>query len=947
MSARRVAYTVVNATSEDEGHPATELNQQNPQTKGWQSDRFCTFPQEICIEFSQRCDLVQLQVLSHQYKIASKVELFIWDEQDPTDDGNYRRLGHFSLNQNERSDYEARELKSVQLKGRATHMKLRLNQCHINKYNHYSQVGIVALSVFGVSSQARPGSEPKDTVDPLELLSGQTDPRIAHPQYAAPSAGGAPGSIDDLAFDLNVDPETASKIRDLAQEKEMAVENEDYDRAKWCKAEIQRLQKTASQIIRLEAQKKLAVEREDYDMAKRCKEEIENIRNPPPPTPPYQSAQPSAMGSRASMNPSPANSGGYNDRPLSGQMAGGGGGQMGPPGELPPSPWYHGQGGVFPSSAGQPGSMRDAPPPVAAQALPPFEAQDTYPTIQPVVQQAPLMPQHDQPSPVESHPDDALSHAGRPGGSSRPHSRQLNVGRGGATELSEQPLGMEQPVGMAQPSDFPPGAAPARADQGEPEPLSRDDAAKAEDMLDAFGDYDTRCIFSKDRQLREGAIEKLAEGLSGLEQGSSQVLKALCQLLNRTFTEKIQSVYMKGFPLLSAVTEQYCPGVSPQEVQRQMGSVVPILVERTADNNARTSKAAIEGLHSLARYQPLRGVVVEASTKKINAPKQKAYPHLQGRLHLIAALLPDVGVGPASHSFDQADVLEFIMNGFESPKPECRDAALSATVELARLCESDAERVDLLGEIYKDMKPAQRQLVEKTVNQMLGSAPQRAAAPKAGGGAGGAAKARPQVQTEEAPTPRKQDMNQSIKMKESLSNMAKLRSPSVARSPGLGPNSSRVDGDNEGELSGEFDDEGPSDTCQFCGLYDPQFTDDTLDYHFWQDCPMLCSCKHCGQVIEIPCLSEHMLLECEHKERFRQCPRCDEAIEVEQFQAHVAAANCIVAKPPEKYNRCPLCHTDIPPGDEGWQEHLLFPPGCPANARRVPKNLIAQMRQPS
>ena len=62
MTARRISFQVINASSEDEGHPASELNQQNPQTKGWQSDRFCAYPQEITIALQQRCDLVQLQV---------------------------------------------------------------------------------------------------------------------------------------------------------------------------------------------------------------------------------------------------------------------------------------------------------------------------------------------------------------------------------------------------------------------------------------------------------------------------------------------------------------------------------------------------------------------------------------------------------------------------------------------------------------------------------------------------------------------------------------------------------------------------------------------------------------------------------------------------------------------------------------------------------------------
>ena len=37
-------------------------------------------------------------------------------------------------------------------------------------------------------------------------------------------------------------------------------------------------------------------------------------------------------------------------------------------------------------------------------------------------------------------------------------------------------------------------------------------------------------------------------------------------------------------------------------------------------------------------------------------------------------------------------------------------------------------------------------------------------------------------------------------------------------------------------------------TCQFCGKFDPNFTEDALDLHYFQDCPMLMRCKECGQV---------------------------------------------------------------------------------------------------
>jgi centrosomal protein CEP104 len=62
----------------------------------------------------------------------------------------------------------------------------------------------------------------------------------------------------------------------------------------------------------------------------------------------------------------------------------------------------------------------------------------------------------------------------------------------------------------------------------------------------------------------------------------------------------------------------------------------------------------------------------------------------------------------------------------------------------------------------------------------------------------------------------------------------------------------------------EDEEDGPTDTCQFCGAVDERFlTGEAMDLHFFQDCPMLCSCGECGQIVEIASLTEHRLVECE------------------------------------------------------------------------------------
>ena len=89
--------------------------------------------------------LKQIQFLSHQSKIASKIDIYVYQEdhgvKKQQDEIKYKKLGYLSLDSNERSGYQARELKSVYLDNVCTYMKLALHKCHVNKYNLFNQVG--------------------------------------------------------------------------------------------------------------------------------------------------------------------------------------------------------------------------------------------------------------------------------------------------------------------------------------------------------------------------------------------------------------------------------------------------------------------------------------------------------------------------------------------------------------------------------------------------------------------------------------------------------------------------------------------------------------------------------------------------------------------------------------------------------------------------------------
>ena len=56
---------------------------------------------------------------------------------------------YLSLDSNERSQFQARELKSVYVDVTAQWLKILLHKCHINKYNLVNQVGLIALNCLG------------------------------------------------------------------------------------------------------------------------------------------------------------------------------------------------------------------------------------------------------------------------------------------------------------------------------------------------------------------------------------------------------------------------------------------------------------------------------------------------------------------------------------------------------------------------------------------------------------------------------------------------------------------------------------------------------------------------------------------------------------------------------------------------------------------------------
>ncbi|XP_065791965.1 centrosomal protein of 104 kDa isoform X4 [Muntiacus reevesi] len=286
----KIGFVVVSSSGHEDGFSARELMIHAPTVSGWRSPRFCQFPQEIVLQMVERCRIRKLQLLAHQYMIPSKVEFYISESLPeyftPYQAERFRRLGYVSLCDNEKTGCKARELKSVYVDAVGQFLKLIFHQNHVNKYNVYNQVALVAVNIIG---------DPADFGDESNIILSRTSPQTSREKlidhYLGHNAedpaleGTCSGKsdyispLDDLAFDMYQDPEVAQIIRRLDERKREAVQKERYDYAKKLKQAIADLQKVGERLGRYEVEKRCAVEKEDYDLAKEKKQQMERFRS--------------------------------------------------------------------------------------------------------------------------------------------------------------------------------------------------------------------------------------------------------------------------------------------------------------------------------------------------------------------------------------------------------------------------------------------------------------------------------------------------------------------------------------------------------------------------------------------------------------------------------------------------------------------------------------------
>ncbi|XP_059807742.1 centrosomal protein of 104 kDa isoform X2 [Hypanus sabinus] len=277
----KIGFVAISSSGHEDGYNSNELMVHAPTVSGWRSPRFCLYPQEIILQMVERCRIRKLQLLAHQYLISTKIEFYISDSL-PDHFGlqhvdTFRRLGYVSLSDNQKTGFKARELKSVHVDAVGKYLKLTFHKNHVNRYNLYNQVALVAVNILGEPMEYKEMciTPSKDKLIDRYLGCSPDDPALDG-TYFGKSEVISP--LDDLAFDMYQDPEVAQIIRKLDEEKHEAVKHERYDFAKKLKQAIADLQKVGERLGRYEVEKRCAIEKEDYDLAKQKKLQMDDYR---------------------------------------------------------------------------------------------------------------------------------------------------------------------------------------------------------------------------------------------------------------------------------------------------------------------------------------------------------------------------------------------------------------------------------------------------------------------------------------------------------------------------------------------------------------------------------------------------------------------------------------------------------------------------------------------
>ena len=274
-------YQIMGSSSSDPEYPIEKINSATPKN-GWHSSRFCSYPQEILIKFPYPVHIRQVNLLFHETLIPSRVDIYHFFPSCFNDLMNpdyfnliYDKIGFVKPDSNARSDYQCREYKRIALAENCYYLKLSFQKNINNIYNPFNQVGLINLQCFGFVYNETNLSE----------IFNYKFHKNNH------NIDNDPNEFDNLIKTENFDKyvpvaeikddefhkKCADKLQDLHIHLDRAKYFNNYDKAKQINNYIKQVRLIGYKVQHLNKLKRIAVDKENYPKAKEIKNEIDKL----------------------------------------------------------------------------------------------------------------------------------------------------------------------------------------------------------------------------------------------------------------------------------------------------------------------------------------------------------------------------------------------------------------------------------------------------------------------------------------------------------------------------------------------------------------------------------------------------------------------------------------------------------------------------------------------
>ena len=252
-------YQLIEASSEDNNHPLNELKN-SINNLGWQSARFCEYPQYIFIQFIKPVFIKKIEISLHENNIPSIIKFYSYSPKNKNElisnykEASYEFIGIIKTNINEKTNHKMKDFCRIYPNVKSLFLKIELEKNYFNIHNLFNQIGLMKLDFFG---------------EYLDYIGGSEENNKIFLKYTLKK-----NNYDDIDL-IGICDE---QLNELKKQMKHNIDIENYMECKEIKTKREKIKLYGQKICELETEKKIALNNADFSKAIQIKNLIDKIK---------------------------------------------------------------------------------------------------------------------------------------------------------------------------------------------------------------------------------------------------------------------------------------------------------------------------------------------------------------------------------------------------------------------------------------------------------------------------------------------------------------------------------------------------------------------------------------------------------------------------------------------------------------------------------------------